>query len=114
MPEGEQGGAGKEGCCDTATYTTGGKRELRDKPEGEQGGASKEGRARRDEQGEASKEGCCDTATYTTGTERPTEQSWEEKPLEERREAGVSTTPASHLTIFYIIQFPDMSISCLP
>ena len=57
MPEGEQGGAGKEGCCDTATYTTGGKRELRDKPEGEQGGASKEGRARRDEQGGTSKEG---------------------------------------------------------
>ena len=69
-PEGEQGGAGKEGrarrgeqgeaskegCCDTATYTTGGKRELRDKPEGEQGGAGKEG--------------CCDTATYTTGGKR--------------------------------------------
>ena len=97
---GEQGEASREGCCDTATYTTGGMRELRDKPEGEQGGASKEG--------------CCDTATYTTGTERPTEQSREEKPLEKRREAGVSTTPASHLTIFYINQFPDMSISCLP
>ena len=90
----------KEGCCDTATYTTGGKRGLRDKPEGEQGGAGKES--------------CCDTATYTTGTERPTEQSWEEKPLEKRREAGVVETPASHLTIFYINQFPDMSISCLP
>ena len=54
--EGEQGGVSKEGCCDTATYATGGMRELRDKPEGEQGGASKEG--------------CCDTATYTTGGKR--------------------------------------------
>ena len=37
------------------------------------------------EQGETSEEGCCDTATYTTGTERPTEQSWEEKPLEKKK-----------------------------
>ena len=42
MPEGEQGEASEEGCCDTATYTTGGKGELRDKPEGEQGETSKE------------------------------------------------------------------------
>ena len=43
MPEGEQGGAGKEGCCDTATYTTGGKRGPRDMAEGEQGETSEEG-----------------------------------------------------------------------